>query len=89
MDGKRTFLAHRLQLYFADALYHVCPAPPSLIQEQSKQYTESMNLLVYLIRALTQIDDKAMLIECYLIQANIYHDLMDYTKAKVCFFLGS
>lgn len=33
MDGKRTFLAHRLQLYFADALYHVCPAPSSLIQE--------------------------------------------------------
>ncbi|KAK8813095.1 hypothetical protein WA158_002687 [Blastocystis sp. Blastoise] len=71
-EGKRTFLGYKLQCKYATVLY------------ENKQYSSSMDILLYLIKCLTQIDDKALLIDCYLLQANIFHDLLDYTKAKSC-----
>ena len=50
---------------------------------QDGQYKQALRLCHLLIHELAKIDDKALTMEAHVIEARIYKDLEDITKAKV------
>lgn len=80
-ESKLVFLSQRLKSRMAYLLYCVFICIHSL--PQNKQYRQSLNLCNYLIRELAKIDDKSLTMEVHVIEARVYKDLNDITKAKV------
>ena len=70
LDSKQVFLAQRLNSRLA-YLYYL-----------DKQYRRSLVLCNHLIRELTKIDDKSLIMEVHITEARVYKDLNDITRAK-------
>lgn len=67
---KRTFLKQRMEARLA-ALYL-----------ETGQYKLSLNLIATLSREVKKFDDKLLMIEIYLVESKVFHQLRNHAKAK-------
>lgn len=69
-EEKNTILRQRLEFKLATAHY------------QSFNYQESLALVTKLLGEVRKLDDKPLLVECYLLESKIHHGLFNLSKSR-------